>query len=65
MSPPLFSLRVCIRRGLKTKCDDVCHVLYEEFFILNVTHSYVDFERVWCGITDSDIFINFYFKNDF
>ena len=42
--PPLFSLRVCIWRGFKTKCD-VCHVLCEEFFILDVTHSYVDVER--------------------
>jgi len=41
---PLFSLRVCIWRGFKTKCD-VCHVLREEFFILDVTHSYVDDER--------------------
>jgi len=42
--PPLFSLRACIWRGFKTKCD-VCHVLCEEFFILDVTHSYVDVER--------------------
>jgi len=35
--PPLFSLRVCIWRGFKTK-GDVCHVLCEEFFILDVTH---------------------------
>ena len=40
MSPPLFSLRVCISRGFKTKCD-VCHVLREEFFMLDVTHSQV------------------------
>ena len=62
--PSLFSLRVCIWRGFKTKCD-VRHVLCEEFFILDVTHCYVDVDRAWCGITDSDIFINFYFKNDF
>ena len=42
--PPLFSLRVCIWRGFKTKCG-VCHGLCEEFFILDVTHSYVDVER--------------------
>jgi len=36
--PPLFSLRVCIWRGFKTKCD-VCQVLREEFFILDVTHT--------------------------
>ena len=41
--PPLCSLRVCIWRGLKTKCD-VCHVLCEEFVILDLTHSYVDVE---------------------
>jgi len=38
MSPPLFSLRVCISRGFKTKYD-VCHVLCYEFFMLDVTHS--------------------------
>ena len=41
--PPLFSLRVCIWRGFKTKCD-VCHVLCEAFFMLDVTHSHVDVE---------------------
>jgi len=39
--PPLFSLRVFIWRGFKTKCD-VCHVLCEEFFMLDVTQSHVD-----------------------
>jgi len=38
--PPHFSLRVCIWRGFKTKCD-VCHVLCEEFFMLDFTHSKV------------------------
>jgi len=34
----------------------------EELFMLDVIHSQVDVEiRVWCGITDSDIFINFSF----
>jgi len=33
--------------------------------MLDVTHSHVDVEKSWCGITDSDIFINYYFKNDF
>jgi len=41
--PPHFSLRVCIWRGFKTNCD-VCHVLCEEFFILDVTHNHVDVE---------------------
>ena len=41
--PPLFSLSVCIWRGFKTKCD-LCNVLCEEFFILDLTHSYVDVE---------------------
>jgi len=41
--PHFFFLRVCIWRGFKTKCD-VCQVLYEEFFILDVTHSHVDVE---------------------
>jgi len=30
--------------------------------MLDVTHSHVDVETIWCGVTDSDIFINFYFK---
>ena len=41
--PPLFSLRVCVWRGFKTKCD-VCHVLCDEFFMLDVTHCLVDVE---------------------
>jgi len=32
--PPLFSLRFCISRGFKNK-SDVCHVLCEEFFMLD------------------------------
>jgi len=38
LDPLLFSLRVSIWRGFKTKCD-VCHVLREEFFMLDVTHT--------------------------
>jgi len=41
--PPTFSRRVCIWRGFKTKCY-ICHVLCEEFFVLDVTHSNVDVE---------------------
>ena len=63
MSTTLFSLRVCIRRGFKTK-RDVCHVLCEDFFMLDVAHSHVDVETEF-GITGSDIFINFYFTNYF
>jgi len=62
--PPLISLRVCIWRGFKTKCG-VCHDLCEEFFMLDVTHSHVDVETEFGVFTDSDIFINCYFKNDF
>jgi len=43
MSPPHFSLRICIWGGFKTKCG-VCHVLCELFFMLDVTHSHVDVE---------------------
>ena len=39
----LFSLRICIWGGFKTKCD-VCRVLCEDFFMLDVTHSHVDVE---------------------
>ena len=62
--PPLFSLRVCVWRGFKTKYD-VCHVLCEEFFMLDVAHSHVDVEIGFTVFTDSNIFINFYFQNDF
>ena len=41
--PPLLSLRVGIRRGFKTTCD-VCHVLCEDFFMLDIAHSHVDVE---------------------
>jgi len=41
--PPLFSLRFGIWRGFKTKCD-VCHVLCEELFMLDVTHNHDDVE---------------------
>jgi len=30
----------------KIKCD-VCHVLYEKFFMLDVTHSHVDVETAF------------------
>jgi len=42
--PTLLSLKVCIWKGFKNKCD-VCHVLCEEFIILDVTHGYVDVEK--------------------
>jgi len=37
----LFWLRIC--RGFKKK-SDVCYVLCEELFMLDVTHSQVEFE---------------------
>jgi len=37
------SLRVCIWRGFKTKCD-VYHVLCKDFFMLDVTNRHVDVE---------------------
>jgi len=33
--------------------------------MLDVTHSHVDVETVWCNVTDSEISINVYFKNYF
>jgi len=39
--PSTFSRRVSIWRGFKTKCY-ICHVLCEEFFMLDVTHIHVD-----------------------
>ena len=41
--PPLFLFSFCILRGSKNK-SDVCHILREVFFLLNVTHSQVDDE---------------------
>jgi len=38
--PPLFC-GVSIWRGFKTKCY-ICHVLCEEFFMLDVTHNHFD-----------------------
>jgi len=58
MSPPLFSLRVCISRGFKTKCD-VCHVLREKFFMLDVTHSHVDVETEFGVVSLILIFYKF------
>ena len=56
MSPPLFSLRVCIWRDFKTKYD-VCHVLCEEFFMLDVTHSNVDVETEFGVVSLIRIFL--------
>jgi len=33
--------------------------VWRVFHVRCYTHSHVDVERVWCGITDSDLFINF------
>jgi len=48
MSPPTFSLTVCVWKGFKTKYD-VCHVLCEEFFMLDVTIAMLMFKQslVW------------------
>ena len=43
MSAPPFLFRFCIWRGFKNK-SDVCHVLCEEHFMLDGTHSQVDVE---------------------
>jgi len=43
IAPSLFSHKVCVWRVFKTKCD-VCHVLCEEIFMLDVTHCLVDVE---------------------
>jgi len=58
MSPPLFSLRVCILRRFKTKCD-VCHVFREDFFMLYVTHSHVDVETEFGVVSLILIFYKF------
>ena len=39
----IFLFRFCFWRGFKYKID-VCHVLYEGFFMLDVAHNQVDVE---------------------
>jgi len=41
--PPHIFLLGFVWRGFKIKCD-VCHILHEEFFMLDVTHIHVDVE---------------------
>jgi len=41
--PPLFLFRFCFWRGSQNK-SDVCHVLREVLFMLEVTQSQVDVE---------------------
>jgi len=41
MSPHIFLFRFCICRDFKNS-SDVCHVLCEELFKLDVTHSQAD-----------------------
>jgi len=43
MSPTHFIFRFCMWQGFKHE-SDVCHVLCEELFMLDVTHSQVDVE---------------------
>ena len=52
MSPHFFLFRFCIWKGFKNK-SDVCHVLCVEPFMLDVTHSQVDAERV-IGVVSLD-----------
>jgi len=43
MSPHIFIFRFCIWRGFKTK-SIICHILCEELFMFDVTHSQVGVE---------------------
>jgi len=61
---PHFPIGVCIYRGFKPN-RDVCHVLCEEFFMSDVTHSHVDVETEFGVVSMILLFINIYFKNDF
>ena len=49
---PLFLFRFCIWRSSKIK-SDVCHVLREVLFMLDVTHSQVDVETEF-GVVSLD-----------
>jgi len=46
MPPHIFLFRFCIWRGFKNK-SDVCHVLFEELFMLDIIGSQVDVETVF------------------
>ena len=48
--PPTFFLRFCVSRGFKTKCYDF-QFLCEEFFMLDVAHSYLDVESEFCVVS--------------
>jgi len=50
--PLLFLFRFCVWRSSKNK-SDVCHVLPEVLFMLNVTHSQVDVETEF-GVVSLD-----------
>jgi len=61
MSPHSFPFKLCIWRDLK-KEGDVCHVLCEELFMLDVRHSQVDAETEFDVVSLILIFfINFSF----
>ena len=49
---PLFLFRICIWRSSKNE-SDVCHVLCEVLFMLDVTHSQVDVETEF-GVVSLD-----------
>jgi len=54
MSPPLLLFRFCIWRSSKHK-SDVCHVLRDVLFMLDVTHNQVDVETEFGVVSlDSD-----------
>ena len=56
MSPHTFLFTFCIWRDFKNKCD-VCHVLCEELFMLDVTHSQVDVETEFDAVSLILIFL--------
>jgi len=57
MSPHIFLFKFCIWRDFKNK-SNVCHVLCEGLFMLDVRYRQVDAETEFDnGIADSDIFI--------
>jgi len=65
MSPPLFSLRVCIWRGFKTKYD-VCHILCYEFFTLDHGRNLVgDVSPAFSGGGDIISHVPHFFSSDF
>jgi len=59
--PSTFLFLLCIWRDFKYK-SGVCHVLYEELFMLDGTHSQVDVETEFGAVSPILLFYKFYLR---